>query len=136
MSKKDDLEFEIKFCEGLIAKKPDFIEALILLGDLYTRKGMFKEGMEVDEKLIQLRPTDPIIFYNLACSYSLLLEIDKALRSIKRAINCGYTDFEHLEHDQDLENLRRDERFKRYFARIRNKRNLSPESQLKFGKSS
>ena len=39
---KEDLDFEIKFCEGLIAKKPDFVEALVLLGDLYTKKGMYK----------------------------------------------------------------------------------------------
>jgi tetratricopeptide (TPR) repeat protein len=121
MSKKDDSEFEIKFCEGLIAKKPDFIEALILLGDLYTRRGLFQKGLEVDERLSQIRPNDPVILYNLACSYSLLQEIDKALRSVKRAINCGYTDFEHMDQDSDLENLRQDQRFKRYIVRIRNK---------------
>lgn len=116
---KEDLNFEIKFYEGLLQKKPDFIEALTLLGDLYTRQGMYQEGLKIDERLAQLLPDDPTVFYNLACSYSLLQEIDKALRSIKRAINCGYYEFDFLERDADLENLRNDPRFKRYFSRLK-----------------
>ena len=117
----DDLDFEIKFYEGLLEKKPDFVEALALLGDLYTRRGMYERGLKIDEQLALLRPSDAIVFYNLACSYSLLKEIDKSLRSIKRAINCGYSDFEHLDHDSDLDNLRADERFKKFLSRVKNR---------------
>ena len=90
---KDDVAFEIIFYNGLIQKNPNFIEALVALGDLYTKAGMYKEGLSVDEKLVQLKPNDPIVLYNLACSYSLLKDIDKALRAFKGAINCGYFDF-------------------------------------------
>jgi len=119
---KDDLEFEIQFYEGLLKKKPDFIEAMSTLGDLYTKKGFYKKGLVLDEKLSLFKPEDPIVLYNLACSYSLLQETDKALRTIKRAINCGYDNFDYLEHDDDLTHLRNDIRFKKYFSRVRKRK--------------
>ncbi len=118
----DDTNFEIQFYEGILGKSPCFIEALAALGDLYTRKGFYRQGRDMDERLYQLRPGDPVVLYNLACSYSLLDEKDKAFRAIKQAIHCGYDDFEHLEADNDLDNLRSDRRFTRYFERIKGKK--------------
>ena len=119
---KDEIEFEIAFFNGLIEKNQNFAEALVALGDLYTKAGMIKEGLAVDERLVQLRPSDPIALYNLGCSYSLMGDIDKALRSVKKAINCGYTDFYHMERDADLSNLRQDRRFQQYISRIKNRK--------------
>ena len=118
---KDDIEFEIAFFNGLIEKNQNFAEALVALGELYTQAGMIKEGLAVDERLVQLRPSDPIALYNLGCSYSLLGDINKAFRSVKKAINCGYTDFHHMERDADLSNLRQDRRFQQYTSRIKNR---------------
>jgi len=113
-----DIDFEIAFCESLVQKNPDFLPALRLLGDLYTKKGSFEKGLHVDEHLSLLQPQDPFIYYNLACSYSLLNQTDKAFRSIKLAIKCGYRDFDYLKQDNDLTNLRNDNRFQRYFLRV------------------
>lgn len=121
----DNMDFEIEFCERLLQKRPHFIQALSLLGDLYTKKGSYLEGLKVDEMLSLLKPHDPVVLYNLACSYSLLDEKDKALRSIKQAINCGYDDFDHIESDTDLDNLRSDSRFRKYFSKIKNRRALA-----------
>lgn len=125
MSRKkeiDDANFEIQFYEGILGKNPCFIEVLGALGDLYTRNGYYQQGLVMDERLCQLRPNDPIVLYNLACSYSLLDDKDKAFRAIKQAIHCGYDDFEHLEADNDLDNLRSDRRFTRYFERIKSRK--------------
>lgn len=120
--KKEDIDFEIAFYNGLIKKKPDFAEAYVALGELYTSAGMYKEGLAVDEQLVLLKPADPIAHYNLSCSYSLLEYIDKALFSFKRAVECGYSDFEHVDGDDDLENLRRDQRFQKFYIQIKNKK--------------
>jgi len=113
-----DIDFEITFCENLVKNNPDFLPALRLLGDLYTKKGFFEKGLHIDEHLCLLQPEDPFIYYNLACSYSLLNETDKAFRSIKLAIKCGYRDFDYLKNDNDLTNLRNDNRFQRYIIRV------------------
>ena len=124
----EDLDFEISFYEGLIKKKPDFVEALQALGDAYTKKGQYEKGLAIDEYLSQLQPDNPYVFYNLACSYSLLHQTDKAFRSIKRAIRYGYRNFDFLKEDKDLANLRNDIRFLRYFSRVEKKLSEGPLS--------
>ena len=116
--KFDQIDFEITFFERLLEKKSDFIEAMEALADLYTKRGEFDKGLVLDEKLKKIKPHDPIVHYNLACSYSLLNEIDKAFDTIQRAIKLGYDDLRHLEIDPDLENLRRDNRFQKIIRQI------------------
>jgi len=66
-----DLDIEIGFMEGVVQRDPRFVEALQILGDDYTRRGKFHEGLKIDEQLVELRPQDPTMLYNLACSYTL-----------------------------------------------------------------
>ena len=117
-----DIDFEIRFYEGILEKRRDFLQALIALGDLYTRKGQYEEGLVIDERLSRLRPEDPVILYNLACSYSLTSRVDEAYETIKRAIACGYDDFAHLCRDSDLTNLLADKRFKHYLKKAASSR--------------
>jgi len=106
--KKEDTEFEIGFYEKIIADTPDFIQALAALGDLYTRAGYWQKGLDADVRLSGLKPDDPVIFYNLACSYALLNQTRAALNALSKAIELGYDDFRHLRSDRDLENLLKD----------------------------
>ena len=63
-------------------------------------------ALHVDERLAQLEPANPLVFYNLACSYSLTGEFDRALASLYQAIDLGYRDFSWLARDPDLKPLR------------------------------
>lgn len=118
--KQNDIDFEIQFIEGVLKEKPDFIQALVALGDLYTKRGFFDKGLEIDKQLARLRPSDPTILYNLACSYSLVNNVDKSLEVIKMAIGYGYNDYGYLENDSDLDNLRQDGRFQQFYVTIKN----------------
>ena len=53
-----DLDLEISFLEGIVRRSPAYVEALQILGDDYTRRGRFSEGLRVDERLSRLRPDD------------------------------------------------------------------------------
>lgn len=117
--RENDMDFEIQFYERILTDKPDFIEALIALGDLYTKRGCYEKGLDVDRKLSRLRSEDPVVLYNLACSYSLLSDVDKAFSVIKLALQCGYDDFDHLEQDNDLLNLRNSPPFQQYLTQFR-----------------
>ena len=127
--KKDDVEFEISFYENILKGTPDFIEALVAIGDLYTKAGFWQKGLEVDLKLCRLRPDDPIIFYNLACSYALLNQTRLALSALSKAIEFGYNDFKHLREDPDLENLLKDEQVQEFLAQVERKRKTSKKPQ-------
>ncbi|MCB9747200.1 MAG: hypothetical protein H6755_02205 [Candidatus Omnitrophica bacterium] len=109
-----NINFEIEFYEGVLNKTPDFFEALCALGDLYTKKGHYQKGLQIDKRLVRIRPNDPVVLYNLACSYSLLNDVDQAFDNLQRAITLGYDDLYHLEHDDDLNNLRKNDKFRQY----------------------
>ena len=103
---KTDGEFEIWFLEGILEIYPAYAECLMFLGNSYTANEMFEKGLKVDVKLSKLKPCDSVVHYNLACSYSLLGSVDKALESLGKATDLGYNDIEHLESDSDLDGLR------------------------------
>ena len=107
----EDLDFEIEFYERVIERSPDSVDVLMALGDDYTKAGRYREGLAIDLKLAKLRSNDPVVHYNLACSYSLLGQVDEALETLRRAIALGYRDFNHMQRDPDLENVRRDPRY-------------------------
>jgi len=102
-----DLDTKIGFLAGIVRRDPDYVDALQLLGDHYTQRGLFQEGLKVDERLAQLEPTSSLVFYNLACSYSLTDQFDRAVQALDRALDLGYRDFTWLARDPDLKKLRK-----------------------------
>jgi tetratricopeptide (TPR) repeat protein len=116
---KRNLDIEIEFLEGLVKRAPDYIDALLVLGDDYTRRGCFLEGLHVDEQLVRLRPCDSLVHYNLACSYSLTDQIDQALLALEKALNLGYRDFKWMNEDPDLAVLRQHPGYKQIQAKAR-----------------
>ncbi len=118
---EEDLDFEISFYEDLLKGKPDFVDALILLADAYTKKGLLDKGLEADLKLSGLRPADPIIHYNLACDYSLLKDAERCLETLAKAITLGYREFKFMEKDPDLAYIRQDARFTELVSKHRKK---------------
>ncbi len=114
-----DLEFEIGFFEGVVRNRPQFREALSALGDTYTKAGRFEDGLIIDQRLASLYPDDPVVLYNLACSYALLKKTDQAFEAMQMAIEKGYQDFEFLLQDRDLTNLLADRRFREYLSKLR-----------------
>ena len=116
MKRKD---FEIKFYENILKERPDFVNVLILLGDVYTKKGFYREGLAVDKRLAKLKPDDPLIHYNLACSLSLSGRPKEALEELKKAILFGYDDFSYINKDYDLKNLRELPEFKMFCAKLK-----------------
>ena len=114
-----DLDIKIQFMEGIVRRDPEYIEALQLLGDHYTQRGSYDQGLRVDEKLSRLEPHNPLVFYNLACSYSLIGEVDLAAKSLEKSLNLGYRDFKWLAKDPDLRTLRKHPLFRDIEAKIR-----------------
>lgn len=110
--KETSMDFELSFFERLVRSNPDFVDALIPLAEVYTRKGMYEKGLKVDRKLARLRKEDPMIHYNLACSLALVREKEDAILALEHAITLGYRDFDHMKKDSDLKILREDPRFK------------------------
>ena len=114
-----DLDIKIQFMEGIVRRDPGYIEALQLLGDHYTQRGKYQDGLKVDEQLSRLEPRNPLVFYNLACSYSLTGAVDLAASALDKALALGYRDFKWLAKDPDLRTLRKHPAFRTIEDKIR-----------------
>jgi tetratricopeptide (TPR) repeat protein len=114
-----DLDIEIGFIEGVVRRAPGFIEALQILGDDYTRRGRFADGLKLDEQLARLRPGDALVHYNLACSYSLTKQFAAAAAALNRALDLGYRDFKWMTKDPDLARFRKHPLYKKIRARLK-----------------
>ena len=114
-----ELDVKISFLEGLVKRDSRYVEALQVLGDHYTERGSFTNSLKVDQQLSNLEPRNPLVFYNLACSYSLNSDFDLAAAALDKALGLGYRDFNWLARDPDLRSLRKHPVFQSIRDKIR-----------------
>lgn len=111
-------EFSLGILRTEAVRHPENFEALSEYANLLTRKGRYAEGLEVDLRLASLRPADPFVHYNLACSYALLGNQTAALEELGKAVELGYDDRDYLASDPDLKTLREHPRFRQILERL------------------
>src|SRR5262245_34026068 len=114
------LDFEIDFFARILERYPDYVDVLRVQGNNLTLKGRYAEGLQIDKRLVMLRPQDPLAHYNLACSFALLRKSDLALKTLRRAIELGYRDFRYMREDHDLDSIRHDPRFRQLLREFEN----------------
>jgi tetratricopeptide (TPR) repeat protein len=102
---------ELDFLQRVARRLPDDTRVMRALGDLYTRTGAYAAGLQVDEQLSRLCSTDPLVWYNFACSLTMLNRLDEAVEALNKAVELGYDDYEWMKKDSDLTALHGDPRF-------------------------
>jgi tetratricopeptide (TPR) repeat protein len=118
---QSQLDFELDFFGRILDRNPDYVDVLRVQGNNLTLKGRYAEGMQIDRRLVQLRPNDPLAHYNLACSYALLKRPEQALKTLRRAVELGYRDFRYMRQDPDLDSIRPDPRFRQLLREYENR---------------
>jgi Flp pilus assembly protein TadD len=121
LAEQSQLDFEIEFFAGILDRHPCYIDVLRAQGNNLTLKGRYPEGLQIDKRLVQLRPTDPLAHYNLACSYALLNRPDNAIKTLRRAVELGYRDFRYMREDRDLETVRKLPAFRQLLREYENR---------------
>ena len=112
LAEQSQVDFELEFLGGILQREPDYADVLRVMGNNLTLKGRIKDGLDVDRRLVRLRPQDALAHYNLACSYALLKKTEPALTTLRRAIELGYRDFKYMRTDRDLDSIRDDPRYR------------------------
>lgn len=103
---QSQLDFDVEFFGRILERNADYVDVLRCQGELLTLRGDHARALSIDERLVQLRPGDVIIRYNLACSLALGNRPEEAVAALRAAIEQGYDDFPFLECDRDLDSLR------------------------------
>src|SRR5262249_27559651 len=105
----------------ILERCPDYVDVLRVMANNLTLKGRFAEGLQVDKRLVQLRPNDALAHYNLACSYALLKRTELALKTLRRAVELGSRDFRYTREDRDPHALRHAPRFRQLLRDYENR---------------
>lgn len=103
---RSQIDFEIGFYRTILEHSPNYVDVLRCQAELYSRKGMAHEGLQLERRLALLMPEDEVVRYNLACSLALVGRVEEAVAQLKEAVNLGYDDWLQIEADHDLDNLR------------------------------
>jgi tetratricopeptide (TPR) repeat protein len=112
LAEQSQLDFELEFFGGILERHADYVDVLRVMGNNLTLKGRTKDGLEIDRRLVRLRPQDALAHYNLACSYALTRRTEAALQALRRAVELGYRDFRYMRQDHDLDAIRNDPRYR------------------------
>jgi Flp pilus assembly protein TadD len=121
LAEQSQIDFEIDFFGGVLERHPCYVDVLRAHANNLTLKGRYTDGLQVDKRLVQLRPNDPLAHYNLACSFALLKRPDQAIKTLRRAVELGYRDFRYMREDRDLDSIRHDPRFRQIMREYENR---------------
>ena len=104
--------------ERVLRNNPDEVRALYLSGIDLIYLGQPEKGRERLDQAVALRPYDYAVLYNAACGFATIGDSTKALDLLDRAVGTGQGYRAWLEHDPDLDPLRRLPRFQQILARL------------------
>jgi len=117
----ENFDFEVQFFESILRRNPKDSGVLELLGGLYTKQGRINDGLRMDRRLVRLQPENPTAHYNLACSLALKSRNPEALRTLEKSVALGYSDFDWMHQDPDLEGLRNHPGYKKLLDSLKKK---------------
>ena len=71
------------------------------------------------DAVLPFKPQEADVLYDLACTRSLAGELSESERLLRAAVEAGYTEWQHMEIDPDLRNLRESGRFAAVMREVR-----------------
>jgi TolB-like protein/Flp pilus assembly protein TadD len=107
--------------ERQIELVPEDARARVLLATTYAEDGRTEEASVQARKALELRPGDPNIHYNAACTYGLMNKKVEALATLKKTIGLGYSNWDWIKRDTDLNCLHGDPDFESIVSEGRSK---------------
>ena len=101
----------LKLMEDRLELNPDDARAANLAAAFLARLGDLSKAVEYADRSLAIDPDDPVLLYNVACTYVVLGRTDDALNCLERAVDKGFGHKDWLDHDPDLDPLRDNMRF-------------------------
>jgi adenylate cyclase len=103
----------IQAAEAKLKLHPDDTRALYMGANGLVGLGEYEKGLEWANQALAIDPDEPMVLYNVACIQSMAHRFEEALESLEKAVRSGLTQKNWLEHDSNLDPLRRYPRYKR-----------------------
>ena len=100
-----------KLVEQHLELNPDDARALIIGA---TARAVINDPSRATEyalRAMAVDPEDPMLLYNVACTYGVLGKVDECLHALEQAVSKGWGDRDWLQHDSDLDSIRNEPRY-------------------------
>ena len=85
---------------------PKFLQALNNLALVTAANKEYYKALTVFLDILNYAPDDAETHYNIACMYSRLRRVDDSIKWLQKAIEKGYSNWESIKNDADLDNIR------------------------------
>jgi len=108
----------VAIAEEHLDLNPDDVRALYMGANGLVGLGELEKGLDWARRALALEPDDPMVIYNVACIFSLAGRAAEALDCIERAVDAGLTQRGWLEHDSNLDLIRKEPRFQALLKRL------------------
>ena len=104
--------------ENHLALHPDDARAMYLGAGALVSIGELEKARAWAERALDTDRNEPAVLYNVACAYSMMGDVERAIELLTEAIDNGFGYRAWLENDNSLEALREDARFKALLNRL------------------
>ena len=94
---------------------PEDARARVLLAGRYAEMERSDDAIRELNLAMALRPNEPTVLYNVACSYSILSRKPEAIEALRKAWETGWRDVGWTRRDPDLAILHGDPEFERLY---------------------
>ena len=101
----------LKLMESRLELNPDDARAANLAAVFFARLGNLAKSLEYADRSLAIDPEDPMLLYNVSCTYAALGKTEEAMNCLERAVDNGFGHKEWIDHDPDLNPLRENLRF-------------------------
>jgi protein O-mannosyl-transferase len=92
---------------------PGLVQALNSIIFILTEKGDYQEAIDVYKGYLKMYPRKVNIYYNIACLYARKNKIAESVQWLHQAIDQGYSNWEHIRTDRDMEIVRNSSEYKK-----------------------
>ena len=120
MASRRKTDLAIAHFQQALSLAPDHVEVAVGLADLYKSGGQFDQAIDLYQRLLDKRPDcDISLTYNLACLYALKNDPTAAVDWLKKSVAAGFSRFEVLAVDPELDNIRHHPAFQALAEKLR-----------------
>lgn len=110
---QENIENAVNEFSQAIRKDPGYADAYSSRAVAYMQQKKFNKAQEDLKQAKDLAPRNAAVRYNSACLHSLKGEVDLALDEIDAALTNGFSNYDALRTDRDLDNARQSPEFRK-----------------------
>jgi len=111
--REENIDNALKEFSMAIQKDPNYAEAYSNRAATYMQQKKFNKAEDDLRRAKELSPDSPSVRYNYASLHSLKGNVDLALDEVDAALTKGFSDYDALRLDPDLNNVRKHPEFRK-----------------------